>query len=192
MIAAALGLAGFGLVRYPGLRSGWWIPEVGAFLVAIAIYAVLGLRLSLLGPPAARRAALLVALPAAGLSAAAASGDGAGSYALALATIALPALAAAIAGRHGNRGGSAVAAGLCAVIAGLLTFIGYATVTYVTNGGTATPALLAEFRRSGASDYTAWAVGDSLGGAVFLLALLITTGAALMTSIAAAAPPRRD
>ena len=190
-IAAAIGLAAFGLAHYPGLRSGWWIAELVAFIVALTIYAALGLRLSLLGPPAARRAALLTGLPAAALCAAAAGGDGAGSYALALATLALPALAAAIAGRHGDRDAAAVAAGLCAVIAGLSAFAGYVTVTYATDGGSATPTLLAEFRRSGATDYATWAVGDSLAGAVFLLALILITGAALTALLAAVAPSRR-
>jgi hypothetical protein len=190
-IAVAIGLAAFGLAHYPGIRSGWWIPELGAFIVILAIYAALGLRLSLLGRPAARRAALLAALPAAALCAAAAGGDGAWSYALALATVALPALAAAIAGRTGDRDGAALAAGLCAVIAGLLAFAGYVTVTYATDGGTATPALLDEFRHSGATDYATWAVGDSLGGAIFMLAFVLTAGAALTALLAVVAPSRR-
>lgn len=189
---AVAGLAAFGLIAYPGVRSGWWLPELASFVAALTVCAALGLRLSLAGPAESRRIALLTGLPAAGLCAAAAAGSGAPSYALAIATLTLPALAAVLAATTGERDGAGVAAVLCAVIAGLFAFAGFLVVTYATDGGAATPQLLAEFRRSGATDYATWAVGDDLGGAVFLLASTLAVGAVAAAAIAGTSPaPRR-
>jgi hypothetical protein len=102
------------------------------------------------------------------------------SFACALSTILLPALAALLATRRAPRGANgAIAAGCCTLAVGLATFIGYVFVTYATDGGTATSQLLEEFRRSGARDYRTWAVGDNLGGAVFLLGFVFVVGIAV-------------
>lgn len=190
-ITIAIGLAVFGLLRYPGLRSGWWAADVAVFLVALGVHGALGGRLALLGSPRARRIGLLAALPAAGMAAAAAESSGAVSYTLALAVLALPAVAGSTAARLERRVGSGVvAAGTACVLASLLTFIAFVSVTYIENGGAPTPTLLAQFHHSGVRDYATWAVGDNLGGAVFMLGFVLLLGASLGMGAASVAPPR--
>jgi hypothetical protein len=190
-IAVAIALGGFGLLDYPELRTGDWLPYVAGFLAALAVHAALASRLALLGPAQARRIGLLSAVPAAGIAAAAAAAPGAVSLALVYLVLAPPAVAGWIAARRDGRAGSGVvAAGTASVLAGLLAFIGFATATYVSGGGTPTPALLADFHRSGMHDYAAWAVGDNLGGGVFMLALVLVFGAPVGMVVASLAPTR--
>ncbi|MDQ6731687.1 MAG: hypothetical protein M3022_15725, partial [Actinomycetota bacterium] len=190
-IAIAIGLAVFGLLRYPGLRSGWWAADVTVFLLALGVHGALGARLALLGSPRARRIGLVAALPAAGMAAAAAESSGAVSYALALAVPALPAAAGWTATRVEHRVGSGVvAAATACVLASLLTFSAFVIVTYIQNGAAPTPALLAQFHHSDVRDYATWAVGDNLGGATFMLGFVLLLGASLGVGAASVAPPR--
>ena len=189
--AVAIGLAMFGLVDYPELRTGLWLAYVAMFVAVLAVHAALGSRLALLGPPEARRTGLLCAVPAAAIAAAAAMVSGALSLALLCLVLAPPGVAGWIAARRDGRIGSGVvAAGAACVLAALLSFIGFVTATYAVGGGSPTPALLADFHRSGMHDYAAWAVGDSLGGAVFMLALFLVLGAPLGVAVASLAPTR--
>jgi hypothetical protein len=112
------------------------------------------------------------------------------AFACAMSTSLLPALAALVAiRREPRRADGSIAAGCCALTAGLATFIGYVFVTYTTDGGTPSARLLDDFRRSGARDYRTWVVGDNLGGAVFLLGFVLIVGIALGLIAAHATAP---
>jgi hypothetical protein len=190
--AVAIGLAMFGLVDYPELRTGLWLAYVAMFVAVLAVHAALGSRLARLGPGEARRIGLLCAVPAAGIAAAAAAVSGGLSLALLCLLLAPPAVAGWIAARRDGRIGSGVvAAGAACVLAALLSFIGFVTASYVVGGGSPTPELLADFHRSGMHDYATWAVGDSLGGAVFMLALFLVFGAPVGVAVASLAPTRQ-
>jgi len=169
--AGAVGLAIFGLVHYPGLRAGWaWSIEFAGFLAIIAAYLFAAAHLSRLGSPAARRAGTLAGAPAAlcGWWIAQSNGGTIGFAAMLL--VVLPcAIAAMIVARPQAQAGQAAIAALCgALSAGLFVFVSYVATTYATLGPP-TAQLLDEFTHSGAHDYRSWAVGDDLGGAVFLL-----------------------
>jgi hypothetical protein len=191
-IAAAVALAAFGLLRYPGLRSGAWLVYVAVFAAALCLYALLGSRFALVGPARARRVGLLIAVPAAGLAAVAAAASGPLSPMPALVLPALPAVAGFLAARrHGSAVSGVAAAATCAILAVLLAFVGFVSVTYAIDGGSPTPALLAEFHRSGTHDYATWAVGDNLGGAVSMLGLVLVVGIILGVAAASLAAPQQ-
>ncbi len=187
----AAGLAAAGLVRYPGLREGWlWIVVATVFVFAVAGYAVIGLWLSQLGSAATRRIGLMAAVPAVVIGWWAGHSNGVVSSA----TLILLAIPVALVGagvarseRHTDEAG--VAVGCAAVAAGLFTFVAYASTTFITGGGQATASSLQQFTQSGASSYRAWAIGDHLDGAVFLLLFVpLVAGALGMLSAHLAAP----
>jgi hypothetical protein len=92
-------------------------------------------------------------------------------------------MAAYLVARVDRRWTSGLVAGTTgALVAGLPTFIGFAAATYVTAGGVPTDLMLEEFRRSGSAGYATWAIGDNVGGAVFMLGFVPLLGAAARSS----------
>jgi len=184
-IAGAAALATVGLLRYPGLRSGWWLAYVAVFVALLVGYGVVGRLIAVSGTREARLLGVAAALPAVGLAAVAGLADDGLAGAVPHLTFVLPAFAAWAATRHGERAEiGIVAAASCAVTAGLLAFLTFVSLTYARNGGSPSPALLAGYRRSGIHDYATWAVGDNLGGAVFLLGVILVVGTAAGTIVA--------
>jgi hypothetical protein len=185
LLGAASGLAVFGLLRYPGLRSGWWVVYVAAFVTLLIAYGAVGRLVAACGQPQARRLGLLTGLPAAALVAGELTTAAAVTVPIPWLIVLLPAFAAWIATRGGRAAAGGIVAALsCVVAAGLLTFVTGAAVTYATGGGPSSPALVAEYQRSGSHDYTTWAIGDALGGAVFLLGLVLLAGTAAGATVA--------
>jgi hypothetical protein len=92
----------------------------------------------------------------------------------------LPVIAAVCAVRRDRNADSGVVAAVCcALVTGLLSFVGYAAGTYATADRRPTAALLHEFARSGTRNYRTWLVGDNLGGACFMLIFIPTVGIVL-------------
>ena len=176
-VASAIAAAGYGLVHYPMLRSGSWLAYLAVFAVFVTVYAALGIALSSLEAPRVRHIGLVTALPAIALSAVGAHGNGAISFAMASSPIVLPVVAAWRASRVEQRWTAGAVAGVCCtLVAGLMAFAGYAVATYLDANRPATATLRDEFRRSGARDYRTWLVGDNLGGATFLLGIMLIVG----------------
>ncbi len=167
-----LALAAFGLVHYPGLRDGVaWLVYLVLLVIGVVGYVLGALVVSRIGQPS--RFAIEAALPALVLSALAATGTGPASLAIVVAIFVLPGITGfVLARRTRSWARGLVDATACGLLAGLFAFVGYVTVLYVTDGGTATAGLLAAFRASGARDYRTWIVGDDLGGACFMLAFI--------------------
>jgi hypothetical protein len=189
-MAGSVGLAVFGLVHYPELREGRaTLVYLSAFAAALAVYGLAGQQVAKLGTARARRWALALAAPALVLSAVAEAGPGVASAGVGLGVVVLPGIAAHRAARaDGRRSSGLVAGATCSLLAGILTFVGFAAATYATAGGPPTDAMLAEFHRSAATDYATWAIGDNLGGAVFLLGFVPLAGAACAVLGAQLAP----
>jgi hypothetical protein len=177
---AAAALAGYGLVRYPGLRSGADAGIAAAAFVALLVaYGVVTLSLSRgtgLPEVTARRhgmvggvvigVAWLVALwPTAVVK----------EWVLVPLTVALlgPGCIAALAARAGG----VVTAGLRAalwsgLVAGLLVFAVWMTATYARNGRPYDAQLLRDFHASGAADLATLAIADALDSSLTLLILI--------------------
>jgi hypothetical protein len=185
LLGAAGGLAVFGLLRYPGLRSGWWVVFVAAFVTLLIGYGAAGRLVAACGQPQARRLGLLAGLPAAALVASGLTTDAAVTVPIPWLILLLPAFAAWMATRGGRAAAGGIVAALsCVVAAGLLTFVTGAAIIYAAGGGPSSPGLVAEYHRSGFHDYTTWAIGDALGGAVFLLGLVLLVGTAAGGTVA--------
>jgi hypothetical protein len=177
-VAGCVASAAYGLGRYPQIAEGASVIfYTGAFAIVLVAYGTTGLVLLGLGSPTSRRSAVVWSAPALATATVAALGPGMLSAAIGVGVVLLPGAAAYRSGR-GDRGGSnGLVAGLsCSVLAGMLTFVGFTVATYVAGGGSPTGQMLDEFHRSGMTDYTAWAVDDNLGGAVFLLVALPIVG----------------
>jgi hypothetical protein len=196
--AAALALAGYGLIRYPLLRA-----DAGARVSVVVLLAVLlgyavcaiGLsrgttaaaagarRLGLLGGLAVGAAWLMVAFPTPSLKAWVA--------APLLVAVLAPAGVAVLAGRASGDARAATAAALwCGLVGGLLVFVVWVTATYLQDGGPFDPQLIRDFHASGARDLTTYAVGDNLGGALGML-VIVPVVALAFGSLAARSPSRR-
>ena len=178
LIAVAMALASISLVRFPGLRVGtaWWL-ELGLFVLGLACYAGVALVFSHFGTTRNHAVGAGVALMALGVAWVAGYYNGAPSVLLASLVVLLPALAVLFdCALFDERETAWVAGATCAVTGGLAFFGGYVTATLVNSGGSPTPALLAEALRSGIHPYAAWAVGDSLGGASFMLVYVLVVG----------------
>jgi hypothetical protein len=179
-VAAAAGLAVFGLVHYPGLRQGSAsMVYVAVFVVGLVLYALAGAQTANWGTASSQRAGVVAAVPAVASAWIAASSNSAASFAVAMVCVLLPGLAAVwVVRRHGAGAGvAAVAVG--ALTTGLLFFIGYVTTTYATGSGTPTGVVLQEFTHSGLHDFRTWSIGDNLGGACFMLLFVPLVGAAV-------------
>jgi hypothetical protein len=186
-VAASLALAGYGLVRYPlrGAGGGFW-PAVLALLAVLLGYvacalglsrgmtrgAVLARRYGLLGGVAVGLSWLAVIFPTAPLR----------QWVLAPLAVALlvPASAAVLTRRATRDAKAARAAGTwCGLVGGLLVFVIWVTATYLHGGGPFDPQLIRDFHASGAPDLTAYAVSDSLGAALGMLAIVPTVALAV-------------
>lgn len=186
-IAASLGLGLYGVVRYPGLRSGYHLWSSLAVLVfVLGVYATATVMLSRGG---ARKASLArnygvtggavigIAWVAALLPTPAMK-----SFVIVPLVVALlgPVGVAALASRAARDRRTGRLAGLwTAVVGGLTVFTIWVTVTYVTNGRPYDPGLVRDFHHSGAADLATYAVSDDLGSGLVLLLLVPTVALAL-------------
>ena len=185
--AIALALVGFGLVRYPGLRSEpnvWGAMSV--FLATLLAYIALTVFLS---RGETRRS---VAARRYGLAGGLAVGVG---WLLGIAPpsalkgwvflpllIALlgPAIVAAVAGRSGHDARTGTLAALWSgLVGGLTVFIVWVTVTYANASGPYDSGLVRDFHNSGAPDLTTYGVSDNLGSGLVLLLMIPTVALAL-------------
>ena len=173
------GLVAYGLVHYPGLRTGAgvWVASAAclAVLAAYLLTAVMvvgkltesrrALPLALLGGPAIAAAWWLV-----GVAATSPWVSGV------LPVVLIPLGSLALGGAAAWRGRS-VAAGrqvvvLAAVLAGLLLFLGWVGAAELTGGQPYDPGLVRDFHASGAPDLATYAVDDDLGTGMMLLLLV--------------------
>jgi hypothetical protein len=201
-LLATVALAGYGLVRYPGLRSGGDAAVIAvAFVALLVAYGAVTLALSrgarvrevtarrhgLVGGAVIGVAWLVVISPTAALK----------EWVLVPVMVALlgPGCVAALAARAG----AAVTAGTRAalwsgIVGGLLVFTVWMTATYARDGRPYDPQLLRDLPHSGAPDLATLAVSDALGGALALLILIPLTALAfgsLGARLARTADPTR-
>jgi hypothetical protein len=186
-IAAALTLAAYGLLHYPGLRSGYnaW-GSVSVLFALLLGYAVIALGLSsdqTAGTSVARRYGL-----AGGLAIGAAwfiilsPTDLLKGWVIVPLAVALlgPSCVAALAGRSARNGRVGTQAALWSgIIGGLVVFLVWVTATYLRDGRPYDYGLLRDFHRSGAPDLATYAVSDNLGSGLVLLLLVPTVALAL-------------
>ena len=192
-VAAATGLAAFGLVHYPGLRQGSaWIAYVSVFIVGLVLYVLAGAQTAKWGTTSSNRAGVLAATPAVACAWHVASSNSPASFAVEMVCVLLPGLAAVWSvRRHGTAGAGIAAAAVGALTTGLLFFIGYATTTYARGSGTPTGVVLREFTSSGMHSFRAWSIGDNLGGACFMLLFVPLLGTAVgLLAVRITAKPR--
>jgi hypothetical protein len=195
-LAAAVALAGYGLVRYPGLRSRDAAVVAVAFVALLASYAATTLALSrgtgvrevtarrhgLVGGAVIGAAWLVVLSPTEVLK----------QWVLLPLIIALlaPACIAALAARAGAVATGGTRAALWSgIVGGLLVFTVSLTATYAHNGRPYDPQLLRDLPHSGAPDLATLAVSDALSSALTLLILIPLT--ALASGSLGARLPRR-
>jgi hypothetical protein len=194
-VGAAVALGGYGLVRYPGLRSGGDAGIAAVTFVAVLVaYAAATLSLSRgagLRELTARRHGMVggVAIGAAWLVVFSPTGV-LKEWVLVPLTVAL--LGPFCVGALATRAGGDVTAGSRAalwsgMVGGLLVFAGWMTVTYARDGRPYDAQLLRDFPRSGAPDLATLAVGDALSSAVTLL-ILIPLAALAFGSLGARLP----
>jgi hypothetical protein len=186
-LAAALALAAYGLLHYPGLRSGHSVWASLSFFVALLFaYAVMALALSssnegharvsrrygLAGGLAVGAAWFVIFEPTSLLKAFVA-------VPLAVAVFG-PACVAVLASRSSRDARVGTHAALWSgIVGGLLVFIVWVAATYLQNGRPYDAGLVRDFHRSGASDLATYAVGDDLGSGMVLLVLVPTVALAL-------------
>jgi hypothetical protein len=197
-IGAATGLVAYGLVRYPGLRSGndVWASLV-VFLAVLCIYGTLALTLSRgvsSQVRAARRHGLVGGLIIGGSWLAALSPPEAlkGWVAFPL-VVALfgPACVAAVSARQRHDPKTGTRAALWSgIVGGLGVFIVWVTTTFANDGGPYDAGLLRDFHKSHAPDLATYAVSDNLGSALVLLLVIPTVALAVgsLTARIASAP----
>jgi hypothetical protein len=185
-LAAALALAAYGLLHYPGLRSGSSWAALSFFVALLFGYAVLALALSSSNKPHARvsrRYGL-----AGGLAVAAAWFVIFEPTSLLKAFVAVPlavavfgpACVAVLASRSSRSATAGTHAALWSgIIGGLLVFIVWVAATYLQNGRPYDAGLVRDFHRSGARDLATFAVSDDLGSGIVLLVLVPTVALAL-------------
>jgi hypothetical protein len=185
-IFAALALGVFGLLDYPGLRSGYgaWA-SAPAFLALLTGYAMIALTLSSRrGAPAqiARRYGLIGGIAVGGAWFVIFSPGPLKSWVILPLAFALlgPASIAALAGRATRDPRTGTEAAVWAgIVGGLTVFIVWVTATYLHNGRPYDAGLLRDFHNSGAPDLATFAVSDDLGSGLVLLLLVPTLALAL-------------
>jgi hypothetical protein len=187
--ALSLGLVGYGLVQYPGMRTetNFWGAMV-VFLTTLLVYIGLAVvlargvsrqsiaarRFGLVGGLATGAGWLLGVAPPAALK-------GWVFLPLLIALIG-PALAATIAGHRSRDLRTANLTALWSgLVAGLTVFIVWTAVTYADAGGPYDSALVNDFRMSGAHDLPTYAISDNLGSGLVLLLMIPTVALALGT-----------
>ena len=197
--AIALALVGYGLVRYPGLRSE---PNVwGAmivFLVTLMAYGALAVTLSRgtsERSAAARRYGLAGGSPSepAGCSASrrrplSRAGCSSRSSSRSSGPPSLP----LIAGRRARDARTGTLAALWSgLVGGLTVFVVWVAVTYADAGRPYDAGLVGDFHKSGAHDLATYAVGDDLGSGLVLLLMIPTVALALGSLVTCRATRRR-
>jgi hypothetical protein len=178
-VSAVVALGGYGLVRYPGLRSGDASIAAVAFVALLLTYGAVTLALSRgtgLHQVAARRHGLVggVVIGAAWLVVLSPT-ETLKEWVLVPLMIALlgPGCVAALAARRGERATAGTRAALWSgIVGGLLVFTVWMTATYVRDGRPYDAQLLRDFPRSGAPDLATLAVSDALASALTLLVLI--------------------
>jgi len=175
-IAAAVGLAVYGLIRYPHLRSdqqAW--ASMAAFLALVCAYAALTLALSrgtTLRAVAARRHGLAGGLVSGGAWFVVLSPPGALKESVLLPLV-VALLAPACAARPGRNTASASRAALwIGIVGGLVVAITWVTAAYVRHGRPYDAGLLRDFHSSGAPDLATYAVRGDLATGLELLVLI--------------------
>ena len=181
-----MALAGYGLVRYPGLRSGGDAPIAAvAFVALLVAYGAVTLALSrgtgvrevtarrhgLVGGVVIGAAWLVVLSPTAVLK----------EWVLVPLIVALlgPGCVAALAARAGGDVTAGTRAALWSgIVGGLLVFTVWMTATYARDGRPYDAQLLRDFPHSGAPDLATLAVSDALASALTLLILIPLTALA--------------
>jgi hypothetical protein len=186
-IAATLVLAAYGLVHYPGLRTGFstWA-SLTAFLVLMLGYASAALTLSR-GTTAqacsVRRRGLAGGLIVGGAwLVILAPGEVAKGFVIVPLAVALlvPAGVAVLAGRSTRDARAATAAAFWSgLVGGLLVFVVWVTATYARDGRPYDAQMLRDFHKSGSRDLVAYAVSDNLGAALGLLVIIPVVALAL-------------
>ena len=194
-VCAVVALGGYGLVRYPGLRSGGDAGIAAVTFVALLVaYSAVTLSLSrgagvreltarrhgMVGGVVIGAAWLLVLWPTAVLK----------EWVLAPLTVALlgPGCVAALAARAGGTVTAGSRAALWSgMVGGLLVFAVWMTATYARDGRPFDAQLLRDFPRSGAQDLATLAVGDALASALTML-ILIPLAALAFGSLGARLP----
>jgi hypothetical protein len=193
-LLAAVALIGFGLVRYPGLRSVRATIAAVAFVALLLVYGAVTLALSRgtrWQEIAARRYGLAggVVIGAAWLVVLSPTGS-LKQWVLVplMAALLGPGCVAALAARAGR----AVAAGTRAavwsgLVGGLLVFTVWMTATYARDGRPYDAQLLRDLPHSGAPDLATLAIGDALASGLTLL-VLIPLAAVAFGSLGARVP----
>ena len=191
-ITSSVGLVAYGLVRYPGLRTGVVVwASMAVFLVVLFVYGTITISLSRGVSPEIslpRRYGLAGGLIIGGAWLAALSPPqhlkAWVAFPLAVALFG-PAFVAALAGRHHHDMRIGTRAALWAgIVGGLGVFIVWVTTTYASAGGPYDAGTLHGFHSSHATDLTTYAISDNLGSALVLL-LLIPTFALAVGSLTA-------
>jgi hypothetical protein len=176
-VLACLGLAGYGLIHYPGLRDAEAPIYTGLFLATLGGYAFAAFILSQSASPAAsqaRRYGLIGGLAVGGVWLAAITipvqpGVVPVPY---LAGVVGPAVVGLAAAQTGNGPYQGVKAATWALTIGnLIGFVCFVTRTYITDGRPYDATTISAFQHSSSPDLATFAVSDNLGGAVFLLLL---------------------
>lgn len=187
--AVSLALVGYGVVHYPGLRAE---PNFAGAMVVFAMTLLVYVGLVVLLARGVSRES--IAARRTGLAGGLATGAGwflgiapptplKGWVAVPL-LIALvgPTLTATIAARRSgdSRSGSGTAL-WSGLIAGLVVFILWTTVTYADAGRPYDAGLVSDFHESGAHDLATYAISDNLGSGLVLLLLIPTVALAIGT-----------
>jgi hypothetical protein len=183
----SIALVGYGLVRYPGLRSepNVW-GAMAVFLTTLLVYVGLAVMLARgvsheavaarrlgLGGGLATGASWLLGLAPPGLA------KGWVFLPLLIALIG-PALVATIAAHRAHDSRIARLTALWSgLVAGLTVFIVWTSVTYANSGGPYDVGLVNDFHKSGAHDLTTYAISDNLGSGLVLLLLIPTVATAV-------------
>jgi hypothetical protein len=178
-VLAVIALGGYGLVRYPGLRSGEASIVAVAFVVLLLGYGAVTLALSRgTGSPeiAARRHGLAggVVIAAAWLVVLSPTSSLKQWVLVPLMGALLgPGCVAALATRAGKRVVAGTHAALWSgIVGGLLVFTVWMTATYARDGRPYDAQLLRDLPHSGAPDLATLAVSDALASALTLLVLI--------------------
>ena len=169
LLGSGAALAAYGVLRWPGVIGD----DVAIGLAFLIVLALLLAAYAWVAATVARGPEARLAL--------------AGGIVAGLAALALVAAVGAIAGvRSGDPAAGVRAGGGAALIVGFAGFVTILGVAYLATDRIATdPALLAQFRTSGARDATTYAVGETMAGAVNQL-WLASLPAALAGAVGAA------
>ena len=185
--AIAIALVGWGLLRYPGLRSepNLW-GAIVVFLATVLVYVSLTLLLSRGASQrssAARRYGLTGGLAVGVCWLLALSPPSALKvwvFLPLLVALIGPALVAAAAGHRARDSRTGTLAALWSgLVGGLTVFIVWVTVTYANAGRPYDAGLVRDFHHSGANDLATYAISDDLGSGLVLLLMIPTVALAV-------------